>query len=108
MKPIIKYAVIRSYGVRGPFILIGVTTVKGRQVYGRFLHDEASTHVAECDVLCFVPTAERAYSLLERAGAVKAKHKRAIDDAQRALVRAQATERKELEALIAAEQADRT
>lgn len=106
MKPIIKYAVTRSW--REPFTIIAVTTVKGRQVYGRFLHDDAATHVAERDVLCMVPTRERAYSLLERAAGVKAKHKRSIDDANRALVKAQAAERVELEALIAAERADRT
>jgi hypothetical protein len=54
VKPIQYYVLVRhGFGRRG-FTVLGVTSEKGRQVYGRDEHD-AATHVAERDVIYRFP-----------------------------------------------------
>lgn len=97
MKPIIYHAVIRVWG---GFEIIGVTTEKGRQVYGRRL-DESSTHVAARDVVARFPDHQTALSFISRAGKIKAKHRGKIKEAERALSFAHRAEQDELDRLVA-------
>ena len=99
MKPIRKYAVTRGYLPGQPFKIIGVTQVSGRQVFGRYA-DGASTHVAERDVLVYLPDEGKARLFLERAEKIKAKHRRAIREAEVALNFAIVGEQTDLRELI--------
>lgn len=102
MKAISHYAITRntSHFKTSPFDILAVTTVRGRQVYGRSIVDDASTHVAGRDVLVSVGTLDQAKMVLENAAKIKAKHKRTISDARNALRDAERAEQRELDALI--------
>jgi hypothetical protein len=98
MRPILYYGVIRVWG---GFEVIGVTTERGRQVYGRRA-DESSTHVAARDVIAKLPDQQSALSFMAKAGRIKAKHRPKIKEAERELTNAKGAEQRELEALVAA------
>ena len=96
MKPIKEYGVIRVWG---GFEVIGITTERGRQTYGRRA-DDSSTHVASRDVVAKLPDQQSALSFMAKAGRIKAKHRPKIKDAERALTEARRAEDSDLEALI--------
>jgi hypothetical protein len=104
MKPISHYAIVRNthHFKTSPFDILAVTTMRGRQVYGRSIVDDASTHVAGRDVLVSVGTLDKAKLVLENAAKITAKHKRSISDARIALRDAMRGEQRELDALISA------
>lgn len=83
-KPILFWALARSlYG--GGFRIIGVTSEKGRQVYGRDSAD-AVTHVAEHDVVHRFPPGtpeDFAKAARQRADREAEKHAGAVDHAYR-------------------------
>lgn len=73
-KPILFYALAKAL-YRDGFRVIGVTSEKGRQVYGR---DEADavTHVAEFDVIHrFPPGTSEAYAKASRDRAARVKER---------------------------------
>lgn len=101
MKNITFWAVVHNpCGYRGvPYVIIEVTTEKGRQVYGRY-RDGASTHVAERAVLARLPDERTAERFLNAAEKIKAKHHRPIKEAGQALITAKAAEELDLTRLI--------
>lgn len=101
MKKIIGYAVARNaqYFRTTPFNILAVTTIKGRQVYGRSIVDDAATHIAERDMLLMLDTLDDAKLFLERAGAIDAKHARKISDLHRDLRNAERAKQDELDQL---------
>ena len=77
----------------GGYRLLGVTSIKGRQHYGRWLDTEESTHVVDRDVLHTFPNDIAALEAIDRINAVEAQHKPLIQAANAALVAAQQARR---------------
>lgn len=80
VKPILYYALTRGAYSRNGFKVLGVTSTKGGQVYGRDEYD-AVTHVAERDVIHRFPegtTLEFAQAAQLRADAERKKHEPGI------------------------------
>lgn len=88
-KPILYYVLVRHpYGRRG-FTVLGVTSEKGRQVYGR-TEDDAATHVSERDVIHRFPegtTLEFAAAASTRADQEYKRHEVGISQARAELSR---------------------
>lgn len=71
-KPFLFYALVKGYWASGGFRIIGVTSEKGRKVYGRDEAD-ATTNVADRDVLHrFPPGTDPAFCLAARDRANRA------------------------------------
>jgi hypothetical protein len=91
-KPIIAYAVVRAAHSSG-IEIIGVTSERGRRVYGRD-KDDAPTNRAERDVLARYATLPEAGEALRRVDVVRVAMAPAVDDARRNYEQLQATFRK--------------
>lgn len=88
-KPILYYALIRKwdYGTGRSWTALGVTSEKGRQVYGRTADDRV-THCAASDVLHRFPEGTPflfAQDAGERASREEARHRDRIEEARRKL-----------------------
>ena len=69
----------------GGYRLLGVTSIKGHQHYGRWLDTEEGTHVADRDVLHTFPNDIAALEAIDRINKVEAHHKTIIKAAEMAL-----------------------
>lgn len=86
-KPITHFVLAKNgyrYASRG-FRVIGVTSVKGRQVYGRELPGDNATHISQWDVIHTFPegtTLEHALASIDRAEKEYTLHSKDIQEAQ--------------------------
>jgi len=69
-KPFINYALVGN--TYGDYAIMGVTSEGGRQVHGRWLVDDAYTHVRAADVVLRYDTAENAKAARIRAEKARA------------------------------------
>lgn len=86
-KPILYYVLVRKweYATGRAWRVLGVTSEKGRQVYGRWPDDDAATHVGQLDVIHRFPegtTLEFASAAGERATREERRHAAAIEEAR--------------------------
>ena len=91
-KPIQYYVLVRGYHYRTGrgFKVLGVTSEKGRQVYGRDPDTDAATHVAAHDVIHRFPAdakLEFAKAATQRADEEYARHQIGIEQARAELSR---------------------
>lgn len=91
-KPILYYVLVRGYHYRTGrgFKVLGVTSEKGRQVYGRDPDTDAATHVAAHDVIHRFPADAKldfAEAATQRADEEYARHEVGISQARAELSR---------------------
>lgn len=96
-KKFIQFALIGNTHNRH-YRILGVTTRKGRQTYGRWLDDDSSSHVSDRDVVHFFDSEAGALAAIARIEAVEEHHRPQIAAARAALTAAENNRRIAIEA----------
>ena len=91
-KKFIQFALIgNTYNRR--YRILGVTTRKGRQTYGRWLDDDSSSHVSDRDVVHYFDSEAEATASIRRIEAAEEHHRPLIAAARTALTTAETNRR---------------